>query len=170
MVVAWVVMVMEAGAQVVSVTTQLDTNVLMVGQSTVMHVYAQVVPASRPLADQIFSWYVDVVNTNGSVAAANYGALLRPVSDKDPMISSNGFNSGANRQGIYDTFLNLPGAGVNSAVELLRIAVTGVAVGQSRLGVRARSGQPTLSQDFIVAPKDGGEFLSGGNTAGPSPT
>jgi len=158
--------VMVARAQVVGVTAQLDTNVVAVGQSTTLHIYAQVLPAYRANAERIFSWYVDVLNTNGAAAVANYAAMLKPTSDKDPQTSSNGFNSAANRLTIYDTFLNLPGAGTNPPVELMRIPVTGLAVGQTRFGVRHGTGQPSLSQDFIVAPKDGGEFMSGGEYSG----
>lgn len=151
-----------ARAQVVGITMQLDTNVVAVGQSTTLHVYAQVLPAYRTNAERIFSWYVDVLNTNATAAVANYAAMMKLASDNDPLISSNGFTSGADRLGISDTFLNLPGAGTNPPVELMRIPVTGVAAGQTRFGVRHGTGQPNLSQDFIVAPKDGGEFMVGG--------
>lgn len=150
-------------AQVVGVTVQLDTNVVAVGQSTTLRVYAQVLPPFRANAERIFSWYVDVINTNGAVAGANYADLLKPVADKDPQTSSNGFNSAANRIGIYDTFLNLPGAGTNPPVELLHVPVTGLTTGQTRFAVRAGTGVPSLSQDFIVAPLDGGEMMTGGD-------
>ena len=155
--------VTAARAQVVGITVQLDTNVVAVSQSTTLHIYAQVLPAYRTNAERIFSWYVDVLNTNAAVATANYAALLKPLADNGLLISSNGFTSGANRLGIFDTFLNLPGAGTNPPVELLRIPVTGLAAGQTRFGVRHGTGQPSLSQDFIVAPKEGDEFLYGGD-------
>ncbi len=164
--VASVVAVAAARAQVVGVTAQLDTNTITVGGSTTLHVYAQVLPAYQASAERIFSWYVDVLNTNGAVASANYAGLLKPTADKDPQTSSNGFPSAANRLGIFDTFLNLPGAGTNPPVELIRLSVTGLAAGQTRFGVRAGTGVPSLSQDFIVAPQGGGAFLSGGSYAG----
>jgi len=139
------------------------TLVLAVGQSTTLRVHAQVLPAFRASAERIFSWHVDVLINNGITASANYAALLKPVSDNDSLTSSNGFNSAANRIGIYDTFLNLPGAGTNPPVELIRIPVTGLASGQTRFGVRAGTGAPALSQDFIVAPLDGGEMMTGGD-------
>lgn len=164
--VIWVSSVISGKAQVVGVTAQLDANTITAGQSTMFHVYAQVLPAYRANAERIFSWNVDVMNTNGAVASANYAALVKPTSDKDPLTSSNGFNSGSDRLGIYDTFLNLPGAGTNPPVELMRFSVTGLAPGQTRLGVRAGTGNPYLSEDFIVAPLGGGGFLSGGTYSG----
>lgn len=150
-------------AQVVAITARLDTNIIAVGQSTTLHVYAQVVPNLRTNADRIFSWYVDVLNTNGTTASANYSAMLKTASDKDPLTSSNGFNNGAHRLGIYDTFLNRPGAGVSNQVELMSIPVRGLAVGQTRFGVLRGTGVANLSEDFLVAPTGGGAFMTGGD-------
>ena len=61
----------RALAQVVAVTLRLDTNVISVGGSTTLRVFAQVVPSVRANAERIFSWYVDVLNTNSPVATAN---------------------------------------------------------------------------------------------------
>src|SRR4051794_24460498 len=88
--------------QVVGVTLRLDTNVISVGGATTLRVFAQVIPSIRPNADQIFSWYVDVLNTNGSIASANYASMVKNASDNIPEISSSGFNDGANRRAIYD--------------------------------------------------------------------
>jgi len=161
--VMWLAAATGARAQVVGVTAQLDTNVIAVGQSTTLRVFAQVLPAFRAGAERIFSWHVDVLNTNAAAASANYAAMLKPVADNDPQTSTNGFSSAANRIGIYDTFTNLPGAGTNPPVELMRISVTGLAVGQARFGVRAGTGTLALSHDFIVAPLDGGEMMTGGD-------
>jgi hypothetical protein len=159
----FVILLLPMRGQVVGVTVQLDTNTITVGQGTTLRVFAQVLPAYRPLSEQIFSWYVDVLNTNGAAASANYAGLLKPVSDKDPSISSNGFSSGANRLAIYDTLINLPRAGVTNSVELLRIPVIGLVAGQTRFAVRHGTGQPNLAEDFIVAPADGGNLMSGGD-------
>lgn len=153
-------------AQAVSVTMQLDTNTITVGQSTVLHIYAQVLPVYRTNADRIFSWYVDVINTNGAAANANYAAMQKIASDKDPQLSSTGTTQGANRRGIYDTFLNLPGAGVTNPVELMRFSVTGTSVGQTRFTVQHGSGVTNLSEDFIVAPSDGSDPWTGGDYTG----
>src|SRR5437764_7853752 len=74
-------------AQSVSVTLRLDTNQISVGAATTLHVFAQVVPSLRTNADRIFSWYVDVLNTNGTVASANYNAMIKAASDNDPQTS-----------------------------------------------------------------------------------
>src|SRR5438477_1802605 len=153
----------RAIAQVVAVTLRLDTNVISVGGSTTLRVFAQVVPSVRANAERIFSWYVDVLNTNSPVATANYASMLKSASDNNPQISSTGFNDGANRRGIYDTFLNFPGAGVASPVELMAIPVSGLSTGQTRLQVRAGSGVPELSSDFLVAPLSGNGPLTGGD-------
>lgn len=152
-------------AQAVAVTVSLDATSIPVGGSTTLRVFAQVVPGLRPTSDRIFSWYLDVLNTNGTVATANYGSMLKPVSDKDPLISSFGQTQGANRRGVYDTFLNLPGAGVAAPVELMRIPISGAVAGQTRFAVVAGSGVPQLEADFLVAPIGGGDPLIGGSYA-----
>jgi hypothetical protein len=154
---------MFSRAQSVAVTVQLETNRLNVGQSTSLKVYGQVVPGLRSGASQIFSWYIDVLNTNETAAAANYGALVKSASDNDPLVSSTGMEDGANRRGVFDTFLNLPGAGVSQPVELLSVPVTGMAPGLTQFRVQAGSGVPELSEDFIVAPLGGGDPLTGGD-------
>lgn len=154
----------SAQAQVVDVTASLDTNTVTAGGSTTLRVFARVVPAQRTNANRIFSWHVDVINTNGAAATANYGAMLKTASDKDPQTSSTGLQEGANRRGIYDTFMNLPGAGVNAPVELMAIPVTGTAAGQTRFRIQAGTGGG-FSSDFLVAPVSGSEPLTGGNYA-----
>src|SRR5262245_18138582 len=73
--------------QVVTVTVRLDASTIPVGGSTLLHVYAQVVPPLRASSERIFSWYIDVLNTNGAVATANYAALIKPESDNDALLS-----------------------------------------------------------------------------------
>jgi hypothetical protein len=150
--------------QAVTVTAKLDTNRIAIGSSTTLRIYAQVAPAYRANAERIFSWYVDVLNTNGLTVQANYNAMQKTASDKDPQTSSTGVNSGVNRLGIYDTFQNLPGAGVPSPVELMSFPVSGLAVGQTRFVVRHGSGVDALS-DFIVAPLTGDDPYFGGDYA-----
>ena len=158
----WLVGSRPVRAQAVAVTARLDTNVLTAGQTTTLHILAQVVPSLRATSGRIFSWYVDVLNTNGVVASANYGAMLKSASDNDPQLSSKGVADGANRRAIYDTFLNLPGAGVTNAVELMSIPVTGVTSGKTRFLVQAGTGA-SLSYDFQVAPSGGGSAYTGGD-------
>jgi hypothetical protein len=152
----------EARAQAVSVTARLDNGTLAVGQTTTLRVLAQVVPNVRTNADRIFSWYVDVLNTNGAVGAASYGSMTKAASDNNPQTSSTGTADGAHRRGIYDTFLNRPGAGVSNAVELMAIPVQATAAGVTRFSVRAGTTVPFLAHDFIVAPKAGGDPFTGG--------
>lgn len=152
----------SAEGQAVLVTAQLDANTILVGGSTTLRVFAQVAPALQPTADRIFSWYVDVLNNNGAAATANYGAMLKPASDNDPLISSVGVPQGSNLRGVFDTFLNRPGAGVLAPVELMRIQVTGLAPGQARFAIAAGSTVPELTADFIVAPVGGGDPYVGG--------
>jgi hypothetical protein len=149
--------------QSVSVTLRLETNQLAVGQSTVLHVYGQVVPALRTNADRIFSWYLDLMNSNGLAVAADFTSLSKPASDNLSQISSNGFSQGANRRGIYDTFLFLPGAGVTNPVELVRVPIVALAAGQTRFSAAAGTGVPSLSSDFLVSPLNGGDPWSGGD-------
>lgn len=152
-----------AVAQPVAVTMKLDQPQIAVGAATTLHVFAEVVPTVQARADRIFSWYVDVLNLNGAIAAANYAALQRPASDKDPRTSSTGVTDGSDRLGIFDTFLNLPGAGRSAPVELFSVPVKGLAPGQATIRIRAGSNLPQFGTDFLVAASDGGDPLAGGD-------
>ncbi len=164
---AWLILLGSATdlrGQAVDVTATLDTNSLSAGGSTVLRVFARVAPAQQANADRIFSWYVDVLNTNASIATLNFAAMQKPTSDQYPQTSSTGTPDAASRHGIYDTFLNLPGAGVNAPVELMVIPVTALAPGQARFQIRPGTGA-NQSADFLVAPLGGGAPLTGGNYA-----
>jgi hypothetical protein len=152
----------EAAAQFATVTMKLDAAQIPVGGSTVLHVYAQVAAAQRAQADRIFSWYVDLVNASGTIADGT-AVITKPTADKDPQTSSPGFLDGVNRRGIYDTFLNLPGAGVSAPVELFSVPIKGLAAGNAAFHVAAGSGVPGLGEDFIVAPTGGGDPWLGGD-------
>lgn len=162
----WLASSGTSSGQAVVVTAQLDSDSIPAGGTTTLRVFAQVVPGLRPTSDRIFSWYLDVNNTDAAAATANFAAMLRPASDNDPFVSSTGFTQGANRRGIYDTFMNLPGAGVTNAVELMRIPITGVAAGQARFSITAGTGVPQLESDFFVAPVGGGDPYLGGLYSG----
>jgi hypothetical protein len=150
-------------AQVVNVTMSLETNRIPVGGSTTLRVFASVVPSERENADRIFSWYVNLLNSAGTIARADYAQLSKPTSDNDPLISAKGVTEGFNQTGIYDTFLNLPGAGVAEPVLLFAVPVTGIALGKTTFKVQAGTGVSGLSEDFTVAPAGGGDLLMGGN-------
>lgn len=161
--VAGVLLAQPVGAQYVDVTLRLDTNQVRVGETTTLRVYAQVAASQRAAADRIFSWYVDLLNSAGTIAAADYARMAKAGADQDPRTSSAGRTDGANQRGVYDTFLNLPGAGVAQPVELFSVPVTGLAAGQAVFRVQAGTGVPNLAADFIVAPKTGTDPWIGGN-------
>jgi hypothetical protein len=159
----WLVSTAGAFGQAVSVTMSLDTNRVTVGNSAILRVYAQILPVYQTNSDRIFSWYVDLLNSDGTVASGNYAQLNKATSDKDPQTSSSGKTDGPNRRGIYDTFMNLPGAGRSNRVELFNVPVTGVSTGKLTLSVQAGT-TVNLSKDFIVGstnadyPKFGGDY------------
>jgi hypothetical protein len=154
-------------AQVAAVTMNFDSSTIPVGGSTLLHVYAQVVPEQRTNSDRIFSWYVDLLNGTPGVAQADYSQLQKPTSDKNPQTSSFGTTQGANQTGIFDTFINdtpvsKSGTGVNAPVELFNVQVQGLSAGQTTFRVGPGSGVSGLAEDFIVAPLAGDTPLVGG--------
>jgi hypothetical protein len=149
-------------AQVVNVTMVADTNRIPVGGSTMLRAYAQIIEPLRAGSDRIFSWYVDFQTQGESVAKPDYALLQKPDADKDPLISSFGTTLGADRIAIYDTFMNLEGAGKSTPVLLFSVPVTGVSIGVTEYQIGAGTGVPNMSQDFFVAPLGGGDPLTGG--------
>ena len=155
--------IFPAAGQPVLVTLRLDQSQVAVEEVTTLHVFAQVAPVAQLQADRIFTWYVDLLNLNPTIAACEYNALQRPASDKDPQTSSTGTNDFGNRLGIYDTFVNLAAAGRDTPVELLSVPVKALAPGRTTLRIRAGTTVPLLSADFLVALKNGEEPLTGGD-------
>jgi len=154
-------------SQYVQVTVATDKQSLVAGESTTLHVYAQVIQSQRSNADRIFSWYVDFINETPTVARFDFSKLQRPASDKNPLTSSAGTNSAANWVGIHDTFINdsptsKSGFGVNTPVELFSVPFQALVNGQARFSVRAGTGADGLAADFLVAQKGGGDPLIGG--------
>jgi len=133
------------------------------GETTTLHVFAQIVESQRASTDRIFSWYVDLLNSDGAIAKFNADSLMKPTSDRDSRTSSSGATDGANRRGIYDTFLNLADAGHLVPVELFSVPVQATAVGRVSFHVQAGTGVNALAADFIVAPAGGGDPLLGGD-------
>lgn len=68
----------SAHGQAVEVTARFDTNRIALGGSTFLRVYAEVVPALKSKSDRIFSWYVDILNSTGDIATANYDYMTKP--------------------------------------------------------------------------------------------
>lgn len=151
----------SAASEPVRVTAILDTNQIALGQTTFLHVFAEIAPEAKAGTSQIFSWYTDLTNDTPLLATADYGALRRPSSDNDAQTSSSGITEGANRLGIFDTFLNRGGAGRDAPVELFSVPITAVAEGRATFRVAPGSGVSDLSADFIVAPEGGGDPLTG---------
>lgn len=149
-------------AQVVEVSLSLSTNRVAVGATVVLEVQARITASRTNSVDRIFSWCVDVLNGAPGVASCQWGELARPGSDNDPLLSSSGFNDAGGRNGIYDTFLNLAGAGRDQAVVLVRVPVVAVKPGVVAFSARAGTGAPAAPHDFIVAPRGGGTPLFGG--------
>jgi len=148
-------------AQVVDVSLSLATNQIVVGGTTMLTASAQIRADQRGTADRIFSWYVDLVNA-GAVARLDSANLQKPAADNDPAISGRGVVEGANVRGIYDTFMNLPGAGRDAPVVLFAIPVTGLALGKTEFHLQPGSRISGLMDDFLVAPAAGGDPLTGG--------
>src|ERR1051325_3973475 len=91
--VAWMLLLgsaLDLRGQVVDVTATLDASTLSAGGSTVLPGFARVTPGLQANADRIFSWYVDVLNTNAATATVNFAAMQKPTSDQSPQTSSPG--------------------------------------------------------------------------------
>ena len=90
--------------------------------------------------------------------------MTKPASDNDPFLSSTGVSVGGSRHAIYDTFLDRPGAGITSPVELLAVPIqVGNTSGAVRFQVSAGTGVPELGADFLVEPLGTGPPLVGGD-------
>lgn len=154
-------------ANAVEVTIEAGDTELAVGETTTVTVYGRIAAAIESNSDRIFSWYVDVLNDAGGVAGG-YGNLQTPAADNTPQTSSDGTTQGANRRGIYDTFLNRPGAGKGSRVILVQFEVTAQTPGTATFSVAPGTTAGPLT-DFLVA-KTGSGSYSGGNYASASVT
>jgi hypothetical protein len=148
-------------SQVVDVTVSLDQTKIRLGEQTTLHVYAQIIPAERPGSDRIFSWYVDLLKATGASARFDATALVKPTSDKNPKTSSYGTVQNTQIQGIFDTFIGLPGAGKDTPVELFSLPIKGIELGKTTFKIQAGT-TADLFADFIVAPAGGGDPLTGG--------
>lgn len=149
----------------VEVTIEAAETSLRVGQSTTVTIYGQIDAAIASDADQIFSWYIDILNDDGEVTGG-YTDVATPTSDNNPLTSGDGTLMGAHLRGIYDTFLFNPGAGKGSRVILVQFEVTARGVGTSTISVAAGTTVGSLS-DFLVS-KTGGGSYSGGIYTGAS--
>lgn len=150
--------------QAVAVSVALEQAQIEVGETTRLHVYAQIISSLRPSTDRIFSWYVDLLNDKNSTAQLDLSGVLKPSADQNPKTSSSGaIDPEGNLRGVFDTFIKLSGAGRDTPVELFSIPIKGVAAGNVILNVDAGTTVPQLAADFIVAPLGGGDPLLGGD-------
>lgn len=148
------------GAQPALVTSQLETNRVPVGASTVLHVFAQIAPEYQGGYAQIFSWNVDAL-LNGTPASFDATGVLRSNSDNDPESSSPGTLDGPNIRSIRDSFLNNTNAGRSEPIELFSVPVKAIEPGTALISIQA--GALADEPDFVVEPIGDGPTLIGGN-------
>lgn len=151
-----------AAGPAVKVSCTTEDGRLKVGQVGTVHVYGTIVPDLLEKTDQIFSWYVDLLNSDTNVIQINPETVQVPTSDRSAQSSSKGTLDKAGLHGVYDTFLKLPGAGHGDVVELFSVQFKAVGEGVATLRVGPGSGVSGLNTDFIVVPIDIGEPLLGG--------
>jgi hypothetical protein len=152
--------VTASAAGVVRVTLQVDNSTLKVGNSTTLHVKAQITPDQQTNTVQIVTWYVDLLDSASSAVQIQPGTVVVPVADSDPSTSSKGTLSG-NLRAVYDTFFNTSNAGHDAAVELFSVQIKAVAVGAATFSIAAGSGAPALDQDFTVLTTTGDPLFGG---------
>lgn len=150
----------------VQATLRVDRANLGIGETTVIRAFAQVDASLRSTADRIFSWNVDLLSLDPEVAVPDPGSLVRPVSDKDPVLGSTGLVDGPHLRGIRDSFLELPGAGLAQAVELFSVAVRALTPGKATFRLRAAVAGGGLDPDFLVLPIDDRDAWSGAGYEG----
>ncbi|MSU63750.1 MAG: hypothetical protein EXS31_15340 [Pedosphaera sp.] len=150
-------------APAVNVSVALSTNRLFAGETAMLQVSAQVAPEYQSVSDQLFSWNIDLMNTSGAVAGIQMAGLQKPGSDHDVLTSGNGTAEESNLRGIFDTFLQTPGAGKDRPILLLSVPVVGKNPGRALLYVQAGSAAAGLMEDFLVATLDDGASLGGGD-------
>jgi hypothetical protein len=148
-------------APAVRVTLQVDQTNLKVGDFTTAHVMAEIVSSEKTNTTQIFSWYVDLIDSAPTIFQIDPTTIIVPKSDSDPSTSSKGTFTAGSLRGVYDTFFNASGAGHDAPIELFSVRVKAIAVGAANLSVAAGSGAPAIDEDFIVATVSGDPLFGG---------
>lgn len=151
----------SSGAPAVRVTLEIDKPQLKVGETATARVFARIVPEQLETTTQIVTWYVDLLNSNGSAVQVQPATLIVPESDSQPNTSSKGTLSGGQLRAIYDTLFSNVGAGHDAPVELFSVQLKAVTVGVSRFSVAAGTGAPALAEDFIVSSSTGDPIYGG---------
>lgn len=150
--------------QAVDVTMSVNRPFMLAGETATLRVFGRIKTALQPTSDRVFSWYVDVTNNKPGAVRVDWNTMVMQSSDNTQGFFSSGVNEGANnRRGIYNTFLNLSGAGKSSPVELFNVRLTALEEGAAVITVAAGTGQPNISYDFIVAPSSGTTPYTGGD-------
>lgn len=148
----------------VIVTVEAADTSLIVGESTTVTVFGQIDAAIEAGADRIFTWYIDVLNSGGGVAAG-YASFQTPTSDNaPPPASGDGTGEGSNRRGIFDSFLGTPAAGKGSRIVLAQFEVTALAPGTATFSAAPGTTRP-IAFDFQVAMTGGGSSTGGNYSA-----
>jgi len=145
----------------VVVTLRADAVSLNPGEGTTVRAFAQVSPGFQARADRIFTWNLDLLILAPEVIALEAGSLVRPRSDRDPILGSAGTMDGSNLLSVRDSFLNLEGAGVASSIELFSVRVKAVEPGAGLMRLRAGTIGTDSSPDFLVLPLGDEEPWSG---------
>jgi hypothetical protein len=136
----------------VTVTLALDAAQVTPGTTTRLRAFARIAPAFLPLAEQIFSWHLDLLAPDPEIATLQPSTLLRPRSDEDPVLGSPGITDGPHLLGIRDSFIELPAAGHSGPVELFSIAIQTLNPGTAVFRLRPGSIGSSAGVDFLVLP------------------
>lgn len=135
----------------VQVTMSADNKRIKVGERTTIRAFAEIKPEFKPSTEQIFAWYVDLLNSTPAALVIEPGTIAVPNGDQDAALSSRGTAEGPNLRAIYDTFIGAQGAGKEGPIELFSIQVRAVAVGSSTFSVAKGTTATSLEADFITS-------------------
>lgn len=147
----------------VVVTLRADSASVNPGEETVLRAFGQVSETFRARADRIFTWNLDLLALAPEVMVLDPASLVRPRSDRDPILGSVGTTDGPNLLGIRDSFLGFESAGVATAVELFSVRVKALGNGTAHFRVRPGTLGADESPDFLVLPLGDEEPWSGGS-------
>lgn len=147
----------------VVVTVKCAETSLIVGQSTTVTIYGEIDAAIEADASQILTWWIDILNDNGGVAAG-YGNFQTPASDNlGGTTEGDGTPEGANLRGVYDGFTNNSGAGKGAPVVLAQFEVTALAAGTATFSAVPGTSVDGLLYDFLVPGIESAGPFTGGN-------
>src|SRR5688572_21563742 len=76
-----------SAAPAVRVTLQVDDNVLKVGETATVRVFAEIVPDQKENTQQIVTWYVDLLNTAPAAIQILPDTIAVPFADSQSGLS-----------------------------------------------------------------------------------